>query len=437
MAPRDSLKRLSVLMATVFVDMVGFSMVLTQLPFYAERFGASPTLIGLLISAFAVAQLATAPLWGKLSDRYGRRPAILAGLVASAVAFVLYGLASLDPMIELLGANGSLLVLLASRLAQGAGGGTIGVVQAYVSDSSAKKERSKVLGWVTAATSAGVMIGPALGSLAFRLGPAAPGYSAAALCLINVTFASRWLPESFPQHPEGEGNGERSSVRQALLAVLRHPARPVSRLIWIYALGMLAFMSLNGVLVLYLERVFGITEANIGWFYAYVAGVTLVMRALLLGPIVRKLGEPRTLRLGALAVALGLLTIPFAYNIPTLALVAAFIPIGTALLFPVTTSLVSQRFASGETGQALGVQQAFGGLARLAGPIWATVVFQQVGITAPFWIAGGLMLLVRLFAASIRAPEEDGEPREGAAGRWTPAAPTLPETGEGGPGEGG
>jgi MFS family permease len=412
-APRESLKRLAVLMATVFVDMVGFSMVLTQLPFYAERFGASPTLIGLLISAFALAQLTTAPLWGRFSDRYGRRPAILSGLCASAVAFLLFGLASLEPVIAFFGTAGSLWVLLASRLAQGAGGGTVGVVQAYVSDSSSREERSKVLGWVTAATSAGVMIGPAIGSLAFRLGPAAPGYAAAALCLTNVAFAWRWLPESFPEHPERER--VRPSVRRALAAVVRHPGLPVSRLIWVYAMGMLAFMSLNGVLVLYLERVFGITEESIGWFYAYVASVTLVMRALLLGPIVRRFGEPRTLRLGALSVALGLLLIPFAYNIPTLGLVALFIPVGTALLFPVTTSLVSQRFASGETGQALGVQQAFGGLARLAGPVWATIVFERVGITAPFWIAGALMIAVRLFAGTIRGPEEDAPEAAGLA----------------------
>lgn len=436
MPPRESLKRLSVLMATVFVDMVGFSMVLTQLPFYAERFGASPTLIGLLISAFALAQLTTAPLWGKFSDRYGRRPAILAGLLASAVAFFLYGLASLDPVIEALGATGSLLVLLASRLAQGAGGGTIGVVQAYVSDSSARTERSKVLGWVTAATSAGVMIGLVLGSLTVRLGPAAPGYAAATLCLVNVAFAWRWLPESFAKHPEGERGVGRPSVRRAILSVLRHPGRPVARLIWIYALGMLAFMSLNVVLVLYLERVFGITEMLIGPVYAFIPGVTLVVRALLLGPIVRRLGEPRTLRLGALAVALGLLLIPFAFNLPTLALAAVFMPVGTALLFPVTTSLVSQRFESGETGQALGVQQAFGGVARLAGPVWATLVFEHVGIDAPFWIAGALMVLVRFYAGSVKAPEEDGE-GEGAEGRWSPAPAGLPEAGEGGPGEAG
>lgn len=410
MTARQSFKRLSVLMGTVFMDMVGFSMVLTQLPFYAERLGAGPTVIGLLISAFAVAQLTTAPLWGKLSDRYGRRPAILAGLTASGTAFILFGLAGTDVATALLGPAGALWMLLAMRLVQGAAGGTIGVVQAYVSDSSAPGERAKVLGWVTAATSAGVMIGPAIGSLAFRLGPAAPGFVAAAFCLVNVGFAFRWLPESFPERPGKAPGVARPSVRREILQVVTHPASPVGTLIWVYALGMLAFMSLNGVLVLYLEEVFAITEESIGWFYAYVAAVTLVMRALLLGPIVRKLGEARTARLGALAVALGLLTLPLAGNLVTLALVALFLPVGTALLFPTITSLVSQHYAKGETGRALGIQQAFGGMARLAGPVWATAVFEHVGIAAPFWIAGGLMVLVRLYATRVREREA---PREG------------------------
>lgn len=411
-----SLKRLLVLMGTVFVDMMGFSLVLTQLPYYAQTFGATPTVIGLLISSFAIAQLTTAPFWGRFSDRYGRRPAILSGLGLSALAFLLFAVASSPEAVVLFsgleGAGGAgklnlgaLALLLLSRLVQGAGGGTISVVQAYVTDASEPEQRSQALGWVTAATSAGVMIGPTIGSLAVRLGPSAPGYVAAGLCLVAFSFAWRWLPESFPRHPAGdEPAPRRPSLRKSFIAVLTQPSSPVARLIWTYALGMLAFMSLNGVLVLYLERAFGITEENIGWFYAYVAGVTLIMRAVLLGIIVRKLGEVWTLRLGAVCVALGLLLIPSAHSIPALALVAAFMPIGTALLFPVTTSMVSQRFGSRETGQALGVQQAFGGLARLIGPIWATIAFERLGITSPFLIAGALMVLVALHTLRIEVP---------------------------------
>lgn len=408
---RESLKRLSVLMATAFVDMMGFSILLFQLPYYAESYGASPILIGWLTATFAAAQLATAPLWGRSSDRYGRRPVILAGLFASATGFLLFALSATPQAVALFGTQGALWLLFFCRLAQGAGGGTIGVVQAYVSDSSDPKDRSEVLGWVTAATSAGVVIGPALGSFSVRLGPAAPGLVALGLCVVNIAFAWRWLPESFPEEKSNGPVTARPSIRRAILDVIAEPGTPVASLIWTYAFGMLAFMSLSGpVLTLYLIRVFEISQEAIGFFVAYVASITLIMRALLLGPIVRRFGELWTMRTGALAIALGLFTLPLARGYVGLALAAAFMPIGTALLFPVTTSLLSQRFSPKETGQAMGVQQAFGGMARLVGPVWSTAVFQIVGMVAPFVISGALMIGVFLHTLRIRLPVEPHTP---------------------------
>lgn len=417
----ESLKRLSVLMATVFVDMLGFSILFTQLPYYAQTFGASPTLIGILTAAFAVAQLATAPLWGRFSDRYGRRPAILGGLALSAVGFLIFSIVGTAAVKDLLGDAGALWLLFACRLAQGAGGGTIGVVQAYVSDSSTREDRAKVLGWVTAATSAGVVIGPALGSLAVRFGAAAPGLVAFVLCAINIASAFRWLPESFPKDKVTGPARPRPSVRRAILENFAHPGTPVATLIWTYAFGMLAFMSLSGpVMVLYLDRVFGINQQTIGWFFAYVATITLIMRALLLGPIVRRIGEVWTLRLGACAVAAGLLTIPLAHGLVGLALTAIFMPVGTALLFPTTTSMLSQRYNAAETGQAMGVQQAFGGVARLIGPLWSTAAFEHLGMISPFLIAGTLMVAVCLHTLRITAhvplASQSTLPHEGETG---------------------
>ncbi len=390
-------------MATVLIDMIGFSMVLTQLPFYAERFGAKASTVGLLIAIFALAQLASAPLWGRFSDRYGRRPAILCGLAASALAFVLFGLAN------------SLRLLFVTRFVQGFGGGTIGVVQAYVSDSSTSENRAQGLAWVTAAASAGVMVGPKLGSLAFGYGPSAPGFLAAGFCLLNLAFAWKWLPESRPaaDRERDAEHAEPTLLLQAIIRILRTPKAQISTLMTIYALGMLAFMSLNGILVLYLKHTFGLTERTIGDIYFYIAGMAFIMRAALLGPIVRRFGEVRTLRLGALCVALGLLTIPLATNLLTLYLVALFIPIGTSLLFPTTTSMVSKYAKKQETGQTLGVQQAFGGLSRLSGPIWATAVY-EFSNTAPFFITGVLMLLVFIYTFRVkpraRKPQAEAEP---------------------------
>ncbi|HEX2253588.1 MAG TPA: MFS transporter [Thermoanaerobaculia bacterium] len=411
MSGRFFVFRLGVLMTTVLVDMIGFLIVLPLLPFYALRFGASDTMVGLLISTFAFAQLASSPLWGRLSDRLGRRPVILGSLLVSAAAFLLFGLAE------------SVALLFASRLVQGIGGGTTGVLQAYVSDTAAPHQRTKALGWLSAATSAGVMIGPLIGSAAARLGEAAPGYIAAGLCVVNFLFAWWLLPESIAREEEGAAPSTggpmeeippparlRPSLRRSVVDVLSHPANDRSRLIWIYTFGMMAFMAMNGVVVLYLDRRFGVSAENVGWFYFYVGGLSLLMRALLLGPINERLGDVRTLRIGALALGLGLALAPVPSTLWGLAVVIALVPIGTALLFPATTSLVSRYSLRGETGQNLGVQQAFGGVARMLGPVWATAVFGHIGRAAPFWIAAALMGGVLAIALSVSRPRPSSPP---------------------------
>ena len=193
------MKRIAVLMAAAFVDMLGFAIIFPLLPYYALRLDAQEWMVGWLIAAFSIAKLASAPWWGRLSDRYGRRPIIIAALSTSAIAFFIFGFAS------------TLWVLFLSRLIQGFGGGTTGVLQAYVGDAFEPKERAKALGWLTASTSAGVMIGPAIGSLTFGLGTAAPGIVAGLLCVLNVAFAWKLLPESTPRLNSREG--EKSTAR--------------------------------------------------------------------------------------------------------------------------------------------------------------------------------------------------------------------------------
>lgn len=378
------MRSLWVLMTTAFVDMLGFAMVFPLLPFYAKNLGATPFTIGLLISSFSIAQLATAPLWGRLSDRYGRRPILMVGLAAAGVAYVVFGLAS------------SIWLLLLSRTVQGAGGGTTGVIQAYVGDSLEKSERAKGLGWLSASTSAGVMIGPAIGSLAAHLGHAAPGFIAAGLCFLNVIFAWRYLPESRPKIGQPKRH-----IREALWHVLRHPLAPQPRLIWIYAIGMGAFTAMSSVVALYLNARFGITEKTIGLVFVYIGALAVVMRALVLGWFVDRFGETRVMRLGAIIFAVGLTLYTVPNTIWLMALVLPLVPIGQALLFPSVTALSSHRSDPAELGQMMGVQQAFGGAVRVVSPLWATAVFQAFGPARPFLVAAGIMAVVALLAFQV------------------------------------
>ena len=388
------MKRISVLMATAFVDMIGFAILFPLLPYYALRFNAEPWEIGWLIAAFSIVQLVVAPLWGRFSDRYGRRPAILLGLCTSAVAFVIFGFAN------------SLTLLLVTRLVQGIGGGTTGVLQAYVADAFAPGDRSKAFGWLSAATAAGVMIGPVIGSLSFGLGPEYPGLIAAGLCLLNIVFAWRWLPES-PRHEERSAEEEepvpavRRSVRAAMVEVLTKPRREVPRLIWIYSVGMLGFMSMTAVMPLLLESRFGVSERTIGPFFAYIGFLSILMRAIVLGKAVDRFGETRVMRAGAISLAIGLFAIPLPTFLIGTAIVISFVPIGTALLFPNVSALVSFRAPKAELGQMLGVQQSFGGVSRVIAPLWATAAF-QLGPSLPFFISAGVVALVTLLAFSVK-----------------------------------
>jgi multidrug resistance protein len=384
---RNQFRRLAVLIGVNFVDMVGFMIVLPLLPFYALKLNASAETIGQLIASYSIAQLVAAPLWGRLSDRYGRRPALLIGLSASAVAYLVFGLAD------------SVWLLLLSRIVQGAGGGTTGVAQAYVADTIDPADRARALGWLSAATSAGVMMGPAIGSSAAHLGQAAPGAIAAALCLINVFLAWKWLPES--RKKSATPLGPRKPVWHAAWMALRHPTTPIGRLLWIYGVGMIAFSSMTSILALYLGAEFGFDETTIGYVFLYVGVLSFVMRSLLLGPIVDRIGETWAMRIGTGLLVLGLALYPLPRDLWTLALVIPLVPIGTALLFPATTSLMSRQSDPAELGTTLGVAQTFAGLARVLAPLLATTLFQRLGHGWPFYVAGGFVALVGIMAFQV------------------------------------
>lgn len=375
-------RRLSVLIGVNFVDMLGALIVIPLLPFYALRLHATPETVGWLTASFFITQVIAAPFWGRVSDRYGRRPALLIGLTASAVAFLLFGLAN------------TLWLLFLSRLVQGLGGGTTGVAQAYVSDTVAREHRARGLGWLSAATNAGVSIGPAIGSLSTHMGQATPGYIASALCGINAIAAFFWLPESRTAAVRS-APVTRQPVWHAAWQTVRHPRGKAERLIWIYGVGMLAFMMMmGGVLPLWLNARFAITERSIGYFYVYYGILSFVMRSAFLGPVVDRIGETGALRLGTVLLATGMLLYPLVPSIWVLVAIIPFVPIGTALMFPAVTSLLSHRVDPAELGTMMGVGQTFAGIARIVAPIVGTMAFQQIGISAPFIFAGCIVLLV-------------------------------------------
>lgn len=377
--------RLAALMVAAFVDTLGAFLVLALLPFYAQELGASALEVGALVAAFAVAQTLSAPLWGHASDRIGRRPVILLGLAVSMAGFLAFAFAT------------SLPALLLARLAQGVGGGTVAAVFAYVADVVPADHRAERLGWLTAATSAAAMVGPLLGSFAARFDPALPGLAVAVLCLLALFLAWRLLPE--PPRSSAPAGTARVSLLAALARVVQRPTVAVHRLVWIYSLAMLATQATLGIAGLYLERRFGATEETVWPFFTCLALVSLLVRVVVLGPAVRRAGELPVLRAGALLLACGLLAMALPEQAMWLLLPIALVAAGTSFLYPCLTALVTRAVPDGrDTGQALGVQQAFGGCARIAGPILAGGVFERVAPEAPFLLAGAVMVAVAVIA---------------------------------------
>jgi multidrug resistance protein len=385
--------KLLVLMITAFVDMVGFAMVLPLIPFYAASMGATGFIVGLLISAFSVAQLVSAPSWGKVSDRFGRRPAVIAGLLISALAYVVFGLAQ------------TLWILLLSRVVQGVGGGTVGVLQAYVADASKPEDRAKGLGWLSAATSAGAVVGPAFGSLFVQWwGHQGPGFGAAGFCLLSMLFAWRYLRESkgmrqTAEHQVSVGSLGRESG--ALARVITNAGDPAPRLIWIYTIAIGGFYGTAPLLSLLFADRLGVTERTVGYFIMYFGAMGVLVRAGLLGGAVKRLGEARLARLGIVLLSAGLGLIAAAHNYLITIIAITLMPLGTAFLFPCITALLSRVVPSRERGLHMGVQQTYGGVSRVAFPILAGFLIDRFGVGSPYAVAAVLVAATLLITAPL------------------------------------
>jgi len=397
--------KLFTLMATAFVDMLGLLMIIPLLPFYVKTLGGAGVdvlvvhfgigmIVGIIVAAFTLAQLISAPLWGRFSDRVGRRPTLLIALGAAAIAYLIFGFAH------------SLLVLFLSRVVQGAGGGTVGVIQAYVADSTDPKDRARALGWLSATTNLGVALGPVLGSFAIKLGErdlmpgagslqmgrAAPGILAAALCALNMIFVWRYLKESrdfSEQHDAGE---VRPTSSQAIWRIISHSSEPASRLIWIYAIAIGAFQGSFSVLALFLNARFQVTAQTIGYFFMYIGSISVFTRVLLLGRMVDWLGEANLSRLGIVLLAGGVLGMPLAQNLWMLAVAVALIPLGTAFTFPCVTALLSRVIAPRERGLYMGMQQTYGGVARIIAPLFFGWAFDRIGVSSPYFFSSAFLL---------------------------------------------
>jgi predicted MFS family arabinose efflux permease len=326
----------------------------------------------------------------------------------------------------------SLWMLFVSRAVQGLGGGTVGVVQAYVADTNEPEERAKGLGWLSAATSLGAIVGPALGSvLAALWGRTAPGLGAAALCIVNLAFAWQFLAESRELRTTDSHAVPAMGAKLSPWALLANPAETASRLIWTYAVAIGAFYGMMAVFTLFLSRRFGVDEKTIGYFFMWFGAAGVIVRTTLVGPAVRRLGEVRMARGGLVLLAAGLILFPFSRSYPVLLFAMTLMPLGTAFTFPAVTALLSGVVPSRERGLYMGVQQTIGGVARVIFPWWDGWAFDHISVASPFVVCGLLTLgtvgLTRGMTALSPRGRRTDPVTPGPAAVNAPQGPSAPE----------
>lgn len=398
-APRGSLP---ILFVTVFLDLVGFGIVIPLLPLYAERFGAGAVAAASLLAVFSLMQFLFAPAWGTLSDRIGRRPVLLIGLFGSALSYLAFGLA------------GSLGALFAARALGGAMGANIGVAQAYIGDVSLPEERTRGMGVIGAAFGLGFILGPAIGGVLVPYGAAVPFLAAAALCLLNGLVALVRLPESLPPEartgraPRAAGGPRLRSLRLGRQVAAMKEALTGSRLGRLHGAGFLLTLALAGmeaVFALWGSRRWGYSPAEVAYLFAYLGVIGAVVQGGLVGRLARRFGERRVVLAGSALLGTGLVIVPLSPTPALLAAALAVFALGRGLSTPPLFALVSREAGADAQGVTLGAQQSLSALGRVLGPVLGGLLFAYVGIAAPYFAGALVTGLALLLVAGLPAPE--------------------------------
>ena len=356
---------LLVIFLTVFIDLIGFGIVLPLLPRYADQFGAPGWGIGLIISSYSIMQFFFAPWWGKLSDKIGRRPVILVSTAGSSLSYVLFAVAS--------GYEGStgLWMLLVSRVFAGIGGANLSVASAYIADVTTTENRSKGMGLIGMAFGFGFILGPAIGAFSAKLfGLAGPGWVAAAICGTNFILACVILVES--RKTASEPAPDRPKFEQ-WMHTIRQPK--LGFLIGIFFLATFCFACFESTLPLLLDRTFSYDETQLGYLFAYCGFIAAMVQGGLVGRLVKRFGEPMLICLSLIGVSLSLALIPFMGSLGIMLGALGLFAIFSGINRAPTMGMISLNAPENEQGSTLGVAQSAGTLARIFGPIFATTLY--------------------------------------------------------------
>ena len=378
---------LIIIFLTVFVNLVGFGIIIPLLPFYAQTFGASPLVIGLLFASFSLSQLLATPALGVLSDRWGRRPVLIFSLLGTVVSFAMLALAQ------------SLLMLFAARIIDGLSGGNITTARAYIADVTEPHERAKAYGMLGAAFGLGFIVGPALAGVFSHISYTAPIWAAAAVTVIATAMAWFWLPETVHR-----GSAATMSPWRALPDVFsRRQIRPLLMADFLY---WASFSVCNTTFALFASRRFGFDVAQTGYVLAAFGFLGVIVQVGMVGPIVRALGVRRTFLLGLVIAGIGWAMVGMSHSLAVF--LAALVPagIGVGLCNAALITLVSHAASKEEQGKVQGAAGALESLGRTIGPVWGNGALQRFGEASPYASAAAAFIITCLVMLTYHPPAE-------------------------------
>jgi MFS transporter, DHA1 family, tetracycline resistance protein len=375
---------LLIIFLTIFVNLVGFGIIIPLLPFYAETFGASPLVIGLLFAIFSLCQLLAAPALGDISDRYGRRPVLVFSLAGTVVSFVMLAVAH------------SVTMLFAARIVDGLSGGNISTARAYVADVTEPKDRARAYGLIGAAFGLGFILGPALSGILSKISYTAPIWAAAAVTLVATIMAWAWLPETV--HRAHAGTGDWNPFR-FLPALLERPL--VRRVLVIDFMYWFAFAVFQTTFALFVARRFGFDASQTGYFFAAFGVLGALIQGGFIRPIVKRIGDKPTFMMGLVCAAVGLVASTLTHSVAMFAVALVPLAFGIGFGHPTVSSLVSLVARGDEQGRVQGAASAVESLGRTFGPVWGNASLQHVGESTPYISAAALLAVTLLISVGF------------------------------------
>jgi MFS transporter, DHA1 family, tetracycline resistance protein len=397
---------LGIIFLIVFMDLLGFGIIIPLLPLYAKDYQASALDVGLLFSIYSACQFVAAPILGAISDRYGRRPVLVLSQLGSSLGYLLLGVVMNLHWIHPFYA---LLLIYGSRFIDGISGGNISTAQAYISDVTTPQNRARGMGVLGAAFGVGFAVGPALGALLVTFHPALPGYFAAAMSFGAMLQTYFRLPESRVHKPAASSQWLHPS---RFAPIFRHGR--LVQLLLIAFISMAAFVMLESMIALFLssDHTFHFRDWQVGLYYAYLGVIISIVQGGFIGRLTKRFGEWRLAIVGPVFVALGmgmLAVVGFEPTLLILLLGGAVNAIGRSLQTPTLYALISHHSDPKEQGLVFGLNQGLGSIARVIGPIVAAAAY-RIHVSGPFVVGGTIVLLAGLWTLALRLKSRESAP---------------------------